>query len=1124
MFQVLDTDKNGLVDALEFVSTVAVLSGMRLTEIIDFVLNSYDFDGTNILSIDELTLALKSIANGLCKISSLPFPREELIEQLVSTLFVDCLGKEANDSMRVRISILTDMLLAHPDIQSWFSFFGNPTQLAIQVQDILDKDRDYTKEGEVRLRSNAFTTATAWDVRCKTVAEDTLNNPWLNSVAMLTPIQYANTLMRKLAPDASLNIEWVYGYQSETCRNNVYYNYQGNMVYHTGKYAIVYEFDNQKQNIYTGHNEEIWSIAMHPNNKFIATGDSGNIPMVTVWNSSTHEILFSDNKFHRNGIIHLAFSCDGKQLATIGNDAFHSLAIFLWEENRILFTTHVHSGQVLGCAFLPDNTIAVCGESYLTFWCTAHEGYIKRRGNYSRFTKLQPITCVVHVGTTDTLVTGTISGQLFLWADRNCIRNVKGHEGCVNALFSCAHGLLSGGVDRRIRLWTHKLEPGASFDMSNFGFDPCIRAVCMSSDGTSILVGTKSSNIFEISAVDGSGLRGGPVACGHFSGCLRFLVNHPSKTEFATVGDDRHLRVWGMHNHTLLKVAVFDAEVHTLAYSPLGDIIAVGLGGNSGSKCGAFVILNEEDLSVVHEARDSTSPITFIGFSNEGETLAVAAADGAIYLYAVQDEYELIGRCVRHTAAVTQIDFSADGEWIRSNSMERDICFFNTDDGSYQSNLSSMRDVQWGSHTCKYSWHNKAIHKTCFDNEEVTVVHTPSAAPMYVASGSSFGYIRLAAFPCLPDDVEYHRYPAHVDAISGLRFSFDEHTLMSSGLKDRTIIQWHCSTYAEEDVAVDVDGNESDDFGLEARAGSDLEEDFIPVSGSLPESVLNAGDRNDTKEVPPSPSVDAWLESVVAPVNPPIQHPNIPDMSVRIEYAHGFSCQTMRNNIRYTAEGSLVYVCSTFGVNMHRTTKAQKFYQRHTDAISAFAVSRDGRYAVTGQIGYHPIVCVWDSHSCETLVTLSDVQSYSVCAVNFSYDQSYVAVVSADQFHTISIYNWRSNSLVSRFYGGINRIMHVSFSDDGEQFVSVGVKVIKFWTNFKTRNPTSLIPKLGEIGAKQPYLCSIFFNDKPTVGCSDGNLYVFVGKSLRHAVKAHQVTHSLTYSLTHSLTHLLRAQ
>ena len=86
LFELLDTDRNGLIDALEFISTVAALSGMRVLEMLEFILTSYDFDGVSSLSVDEVTLALKSVSTGLCKVCGLPSPREELIEQLVSTV------------------------------------------------------------------------------------------------------------------------------------------------------------------------------------------------------------------------------------------------------------------------------------------------------------------------------------------------------------------------------------------------------------------------------------------------------------------------------------------------------------------------------------------------------------------------------------------------------------------------------------------------------------------------------------------------------------------------------------------------------------------------------------------------------------------------------------------------------------------------------------------------------------------------------------------------------------------------------------------------------------------------------------------------------------------------------
>lgn len=79
-----------------------------------------------------------------------------------------------------------------------------------------------------------------------------------------------------------------------------------------------------------------------------------------------------------------------------------------------------------------------------------------------------------------------------------------------------------------------------------------------------------------MSAVDGSDLRGGAIATGHSFGRLRSVggsfycgcntafsdidLVHPSRLEFASVGDDRCLRIWDASTRSLLKVATFDCD------------------------------------------------------------------------------------------------------------------------------------------------------------------------------------------------------------------------------------------------------------------------------------------------------------------------------------------------------------------------------------------------------------------------------------------------------------------------------------------------------------------------------------------------------------------------------------
>ncbi|CAN0364014.1 unnamed protein product, partial [Hapterophycus canaliculatus] len=90
----------------------------------------------------------------------------------------------------------------------------------------------------------------------------------------------------------------------------------------------------------------------------------------------------------------------------------------------------------------------------------------------------------------------------------------------------------------RVRLWSPKMEAGATFDMSAFGPCPIVNSLCLSSDGTKLLVGVKGCEIYEVSAADGSDVSGGPVTTSHFAGELTGLARHPQRAEYATAGGD----------------------------------------------------------------------------------------------------------------------------------------------------------------------------------------------------------------------------------------------------------------------------------------------------------------------------------------------------------------------------------------------------------------------------------------------------------------------------------------------------------------------------------------------------------------------------------------------------------
>ena len=93
-----------MIDALEFLGTFALASGMDIEDKILFVFNCYDFDESGILfcrfkfldklliiiiiiplgelTIDEMTLSMKSTLTGLAKITDIKTPKELELEAI----------------------------------------------------------------------------------------------------------------------------------------------------------------------------------------------------------------------------------------------------------------------------------------------------------------------------------------------------------------------------------------------------------------------------------------------------------------------------------------------------------------------------------------------------------------------------------------------------------------------------------------------------------------------------------------------------------------------------------------------------------------------------------------------------------------------------------------------------------------------------------------------------------------------------------------------------------------------------------------------------------------------------------------------------------------------------------
>jgi echinoderm microtubule-associated protein-like 6 len=102
----------------------------------------------------------------------------------------------------------------------------------------------------------------------------------------------------------------------------------GKVLYHTAAVGIVLDPSTNTQRHFLGHNDDILSIALHPDGTKVATGQIGPKPKICIWDSTTMQELHMMTTPLQKGIKCLTFSEDGNLLAACAIDDEHCIAIW----------------------------------------------------------------------------------------------------------------------------------------------------------------------------------------------------------------------------------------------------------------------------------------------------------------------------------------------------------------------------------------------------------------------------------------------------------------------------------------------------------------------------------------------------------------------------------------------------------------------------------------------------------------------------------------------------------------------------------------------------------------------------------------------------------------------------
>jgi hypothetical protein len=264
-----------------------------------------------------------------------------------------------------------------PEMTSWLKFFDcGESQEEVDLRDDSDLEEECNEVDRFPFLERARDVEGLGN-NSDQVEEEMLGpfptKPWMGTCENTIPTNPPP--IDSSVPDVVLNLDWVYGFQAQKARNNAFYTSDGRIAYHTACVGIVYDPLSHKQSFHLSHADEIVSLAMHPTLSILASGESGKKPRVCIWNtkslqSGEHTQLITVIRgFHNRAVSQLAWSPSGRILVTIGQDPFHSVAVYQWNGDKgvpssssdphatpaLLFAEKSVEHKVLGCCFTADN-------------------------------------------------------------------------------------------------------------------------------------------------------------------------------------------------------------------------------------------------------------------------------------------------------------------------------------------------------------------------------------------------------------------------------------------------------------------------------------------------------------------------------------------------------------------------------------------------------------------------------------------------------------------------------------------------------------------------------------------------------------------------------------------------
>ena len=494
-----------------------------------------------------------------------------------------------------------------------------------------------------------------------------------------------------------------------------------------------------------GSDKGVESVAFSPDGKLILSGSDDTIKL---WDTASGRELKTLRATF--GSVTVAFSADGKPLATMAGHIYNTIELWDVASGQELKTLKSNSGHG-AVAFSPDAKIlATYGDDHaIKIWDVASGQELRnlKENLLVRSIAFSPdgkILASRNDNDNTVKLWDVFSGQE--------LKAFKGHSDSVSSIAFSPDGkiLASGSAHGTITSWD--VASGAETRIFK-GRTKLIISVAFSSDGKT-LASAGDYNTIKLWDV-GSGhdlklLNGhlGPVASVAFS---------PDGKTLASGSGDATIKLWNVVSGQELKTLKGHSKaVLSVAFSPDGKIVASG---------SADATIKLWDVASGHELKTlkgHSKDVASVAFGPDGLTLASSGDYEAIKLWDVASGQEL--KTFKESGVISMA-FSPDGKTIAT--------------GNDENHTIKLRDVVSGQELKILQGHSHYVVSLAFSPDGKTL-----------ASGTGDATVRLWD---VASGQELKTLKGHSTIITTVAFSADGKTL-ASGSFDATIKMWDVSS------------------------------------------------------------------------------------------------------------------------------------------------------------------------------------------------------------------------------------------------------------------------------------------------------------------------------------------